>query len=261
MSLGDSNALNEAVEVLNATGTGGALILCEHASHYIPERYKGLGLAQADRTSHAAWDPGARAVSLALSGALDAPLVASRVSRLVYDCNRPPEAASAMPEKSEVIEVPGNTGLTPEARTERVNSVYVPFCKTVSAVLAARKAAGLDTVLITMHSFTPVYFGARRAVEIGILHDSDTRLADAMLAEAHRLPHRRVARNDPYGPEDGVTHSLRLHGLGNGLANVMIEVRNDLLQTPEDEAAMAEELLTLLRPALAALQAGRPANA
>ena len=261
MSPGDSNALSEATEVFNADGAGEVVILCEHASHHIPARYKGLGLAEADRTSHAAWDPGARAVSLALSDALDAPLVASRVSRLVYDCNRPPEAASAMPEKSEVIVVPGNCDLTPEQRAERVDTVYTPFCQAVSDVLAARKAKDLPTVLVTMHSFTPVYFGTHRAVEIGILHDSDTRPADAMLAEAPRLPQRRIARNDPYGPEDGVTHSLRLHGLENGLANVMIEVRNDLLRTPQDEAAIAEELLVLLRPALAALKAGTQADA
>ncbi|MDE4176532.1 N-formylglutamate amidohydrolase [Phaeobacter sp. PT47_59] len=261
MSPSDSNAQEEAVEVFNADGAGEVVILCEHASHHIPERYQGLGLAETDRTSHAAWDPGARAVSLALAKALDAPMVASRISRLVYDCNRPPEAPSAMPEQSEVIAIPGNVGLSPDAREERVQSVYTPFCTAVSQLLAARKAAGRDTLLITMHSFTPVYFGAPRAVEIGILHDSDSRLADAMLAEAQRLPHRRIARNDPYGPEDGVTHSLQLHGIKHGLANVMIEVRNDLLRNAEDEARMAEELLTLLRPALAALQTERQADA
>ncbi|MDE4134859.1 N-formylglutamate amidohydrolase [Phaeobacter sp. QD34_3] len=261
MSPSDSNAQEEAVEVFNADGAGEVVILCEHASHHIPERYQGLGLAETDRTSHAAWDPGARAVSLDLAKALDAPMVASRISRLVYDCNRPPEASSAMPEQSEVIAIPGNVGLSPDAREERVQSVYTPFCTAVSQLLAARKAAGRDTLLVTMHSFTPVYFGAPRAVEIGILHDSDSRLADAMLAEAQRLPHRRIARNDPYGPEDGVTHSLQLHGIKHGLANVMIEVRNDLLRSAEDEARMAEELLTLLRPALAALQTERQADA
>lgn len=261
MSSGDSNAQKEAVEIFNANGAGEVLILCEHASHDIPERYKGLGLAEEDRTSHAAWDPGARAVSLALAKALDAPMVASRISRLVYDCNRPPEARSAMPVKSEVIEVPGNVGLTDEERAERVRTVYMPFCTAVHDVLSARKAAERDTVLVTMHSFTPVYFGAQRAVEIGILHDRDSRLADAMLAEAQRLSHRKIARNDPYGPEDGVTHSLQLHGIENGLANVMIEVRNDLLRNAEDEAQMAEELLTLLRPALAAIKSERQADA
>ena len=254
MSLSDSNARCEAYEVLNGAGRGGALILCEHASHHIPRRYGDLGLAEADRKSHAVWDPGARAVARSLSEALDAPLIASRVSRLVYDCNRPPEAASAMPVKSELIEVPGNIGLRPEQREERIHTVYQPFCDAVSRLITARKAEGLETALITVHSFTPIYFGTHRAVEIGILHDTDSRFADAMLDHVSALPHRQIDRNEPYGPGDGVTHSLQYHGLKNGLANVMIEVRNDLLSTPQEEAQIAEELLALLRPALATLQ-------
>lgn len=261
MSLSDSNARCEAYEVFNGTGRGGALILCEHASHRIPHRYGNLGLAPKDCQSHAAWDPGARSVALALSHALDAPLVASRVSRLVYDCNRPPEAASAMPEKSELIDVPGNTGLSRDQRDEREMTVYQPFCDAVTRLVDARKEAGLQTVLITMHSFTPIYYGTPRAVEIGILHDNDSRMADAMLDQAAALPHRRVERNAPYGPQDGVTHSLQLHGIRHGLANVMIEVRNDLMRTPQEETQIAEELLILLRPALAALQATGGADA
>lgn len=254
MTLSDSNAHCEAYEILNGAGRGAALILCEHASHRIPHRYGDLGLAAADRQSHAAWDPGALAVSRALSDALDAPLIAARVSRLVYDCNRPPEAVSAMPAKSELIEIPGNANLTAADREERAHTIYQPFCAAVSRMIAARKAEGLATALITIHSFTPVYYGTHRPVEIGILHDTDSRLADAMLAQASALPHRRLERNEPYGPQDGVTHSLQLHGLQNALPNVMIEVRNDLLRDAKEEAIMADELLTLLRPALASLQ-------
>ncbi|TLP59367.1 N-formylglutamate amidohydrolase [Parasedimentitalea maritima] len=253
MSLGDSNACAKVAEINNPEGSGVALILCEHASNHIPEAYSGLGLLPADRDSHAAWDPGARAIALHLSEALNSPMVAGRVSRLVYDCNRPPEAVSAMPEKSELVEVPGNRNLTDAERQLRVDEIYRPFCHVVSDVITSRKAAGIQTVLITIHSFTPVYFGQQRAVEIGILHDDDRTMADAMLANTHSLQHRRVERNQPYGPQDGVTHSLQLHGLANGLANVMIEVRNDLLRTPEDEVKMAEELLVMIKPALATL--------
>lgn len=261
MSLGDSNARIPVVEISNPEGSGGALILCEHASNHIPERFAGLGVLDADRNSHAAWDPGARAVALHLSRALDAPMVASLVSRLVFDCNRPPEAASAIPEKSELIEVPGNRNLTDAQRQLRADEVYRPFCGAVSDVIKARKAANLQTVLITIHSFTPVYYGQPRAVEIGILHDSDHAMADAMLANTKALPNRRVERNQPYGPQDGVTHSLQLHGMAHGLANVMIEIRNDLLRTPKDEVNMAEELLTMIQPALATLAHQRGHNA
>ena len=250
MPEGRSDAAMDAVELINPQGAGPALLLCEHAANHIPARYEGLGLSAEARDSHAAWDPGARDVALALSRALDAPLVAGGVSRLVYDCNRPPEAASATPEKSELVEVPGNRDLTAEARAERVETVYRPFCAAVSAAIADRRARNLPTVLITVHSFTPVYYGQPRETEIGILHDADSRMADAMLERASTLPNRRIARNDPYGPEDGVTHSLKLHGIANGLPNVMIELRNDLIADASAVAAMADDLMALIGPAL-----------
>lgn len=245
----------DVVEIAGPATGGSALFLCEHASNHIPECYDDLGLSAQARDSHAAWDPGARAVAAHLARACHAPMVAARVSRLVYDCNRPPEAPSAIPERSETIEVPGNRGLSDAERAERARRVYVPFCAAVSQVIEARKAAGCTTALITLHSFSPTWFGTRRDVEIGILHDRDTRLADALLAEAPRLPQRAIRRNEPYGPEDGVTHSLRLHGLSHGLLNVMIEIRNDLLADAGAQARMAEEIVTLLRPALAACAA------
>lgn len=253
MSLSDSNARTQAVEVSNPEGSGPALILCEHASNHFPAQFGDLGLQAADLNSHAAWDPGARAIALHLSEVLNAPMVAGQVSRLVYDCNRPPEVASAMPKKSELVEIPGNRDLTDDQRHQRIDAVYLPFCEAVSDILKARSDAGLETVLITIHSFTPIYYGQPRSVEIGILHDDDTAMADAMLSNTQSLSHRCVERNQPYGPQDGVTHSLKLHGMANGLANVMIEVRNDLLSTPQDETALAEELLTMIRPALATL--------
>lgn len=239
-----------AVEVFNPEGKSPVVILCEHASHAIPERYNGLGLSENDRKSHAAWDPGALPVAQILSAALDAPLVASTVSRLVYDCNRPPEAPSAMPETSELIKVPGNRGLTQEQRDERTETVYAPFCEAVAEAISSRSN---PMAIVTMHSFTPIYFGKPRATEIGILHDSDTRLADAMIAQSDAIT-LGVERNQPYGPDDGVTHSLRLHGISNGIANVMIEVRNDLIDTPDAQRDVAHQLLALLRPALASLE-------
>ncbi len=246
------NTLSENVtEIINPDGKGRVVLLCEHASSHIPAKYDDLGIAAEHRLSHAVWDPGALEIARHLSAALDAPLVASKVSRLVYDCNRPPDAAGAMPEKSELVEVPGNKNLSAAHRAERVEEVYNPLVQAVSDILTVRDN---NTVLITIHSFTPVYYGKLRAVEIGVLHDTDTRMADAMLAQAQHLPHRIVERNAPYGPEDGVTHSLQLHGLRHGIANVMLEVRNDLLRSGDDEALMAKELLALIKPALKALE-------
>ena len=245
-------------EVFNPDGCGPAVIVCEHASNHIPARYHGLGLDDAARQSHAAWDPGAEAVARRLSRALDAPMIAARVSRLVYNCNRPHDAPSAIPPRSESIEVPGNQGLDAGARAARAERVYAPFTQAVDSLLERRNAAGGAFALVTVHSFTPTWFGQPRDVEIGILHDDDSRLADAMLAHAGEFPARRIERNAPYGPADGVTHTLRLHGVAKGLANVMIEIRNDLIATAAGQDQLAQELLALLAPALADVQGAIP---
>ncbi|WP_417725420.1 N-formylglutamate amidohydrolase [Salipiger sp.] len=247
---GVQDTSRQAYEVINAGGRGPAVIVCEHASAHIPERYAGLGLDDGARQSHAAWDPGAEALARLLSEALDAPLIAGRVSRLVYDCNRPPDAPSAMPAQSETVMIPGNADLDEAARETRIREVYEPFSEALTSLIAARRESGDEIALVTVHSFTPTWFGVPRAVEIGIVHDEDRRLSDAMLIEAHRFPHRRIARNLPYGPAEGVTHTLQRHGVAEGLFNVMIEVRNDLLTTPDDIEAIAEELMGLLGPAL-----------
>lgn len=244
MSEGPGEDRLNVVEVVNGAGRGGVLLICEHASAAIPARFGDLGLTAEARVSHAAWDPGARDLAALLSAELDSPLVAGTVSRLVYDCNRPPEAPGAMPARSEVFDVPGNAGLTDVQKAERVQTVYRPFRAAVEARLDAARA------VVTVHSFTPVFHGAPRDTEIGLLHDSDARLVDLMLA--HAPEGRVVHRNRPYGPVDGVTHTLKAHALPRGLPNVMIEVRNDLLTTPEDIRAVACDLMAMLTPALEA---------
>jgi len=228
------------VVVENPSGSGPWVLVCEHAGKWIPPEFGDLGLAPELLTSHIAWDPGALAVARAVSRILDAPLVAQLTSRLIYDCNRPPVSDGAMPEVSEVHRVPGNAGLSPAQRDGRTRSVYFPFRDTVAASIDRQCAVAGDIAVVTVHSFTPVYKGLRRDVEVGILHDTDTRLADAMLAAA--ATDLVVRRNEPYGPADGVTHTLRTHALPRGLANVMIEVRNDLIADAGSQDAMAQRL-------------------
>ncbi len=240
----------DPVAVVNPDGKGAVLIVCEHASATIPRHFGDLGLPAEALTSHIAWDPGALAVSLHLSRMLDATLVHQRFSRLIYDCNRPPDAPGAMPEVSEIYTIPGNAGLSAAAREARTEALYRPFHARIADIIAARTAEGQPTVLVTMHSFTPVYNGRPRAVEIGILHDSDARLADRMLAAETAAGTYVIGRNEPYGPADGVTHTLRLHGLANGLMNVMIEVRNDLIAEETSQRVMADFLAGLLQEGL-----------
>jgi len=238
------------VEVLNSTAVGPVLLVCEHASNHFPPQFEGLGLSKGAQAGHISWDPGAMAVALYMSRLLDAKLVAGTVSRLIYDCNRPPEAAGAMAVESEIFTIPGNAGLTTSQRQERVDQVYRPFTDSLAKAILQ---STMPPVLVTIHSFTKNYMGNDRAVEVGILHDTDTRLADVMLSLAPSQTEMRVMRNEPYGPKDGVTHTLQKHGISNGLMNVMIEVRNDLIVGAEQQLTVAKMLANLLTASIAEL--------
>ncbi|MEP2641785.1 N-formylglutamate amidohydrolase [Roseobacter sp.] len=252
MSDQNANSHGDAVvQVVHPRGASGIVLVCEHASHVFPPEFDHLGLTADMQRGHAAWDPGAVAVARGMSQQLDAPLVAGAVSRLIYDCNRPPEAPSAMPDSSEGRDIPGNIGLSDDARAARAAQYYVPFEAAVRQTMDAADAQ----ILVTMHSFTPVFKGQQRAVQIGILHDDDTRLADAMLACTKRHTGLVTQRNAPYAPQDGVTHTLKLHGLDRGIPNVMLEVRNDLIATPQAQAGMAQMLSGWLCESIQILEA------
>jgi predicted N-formylglutamate amidohydrolase len=239
-------AEGNAVSIENVTGRSPVLLVCEHASRRLPAALGTLGLSPEALEAHIAWDPGALAVSRLLSKSLDATLIFQNFSRLAYDCNRPPEAPDAMPETSEVFEIPGNVHIAPVERQARIDEIYRPFQQMLGKTVAERKAAGRETAIVTMHSFTPIYRGVNRSVEVGVLHDRDSRLADQVLALGEDRKLFVMRRNQPYGPEDGVTHTLREHGLANNLMNVMIEVRNDLIKNEAGQGVMAGFLAGLI---------------
>lgn len=226
-----------AVAVQPAPEAASILLVCEHASRRLPESLGKLGLDARLLDSHIAWDPGALRVATALAQKLKAPLVHALISRLVYDCNRPPQAASAIVERSEIHDVPGNTGLSGAERQQRIEGVYHPFHDRLAGEIAARRDH--LRLLVTVHSFAPVYQGKRRDVELGILHGRDARFARAMAASAPPRPARDIRLNEPYSAADGVAHTLDLHGVKNGLLNVMLEIRNDLIATPDQQHAWA----------------------
>lgn len=248
-----SDAEGQAVAVENADGAGDFLLVCEHASRRLPERYGTLGLSDDALSSHIAWDPGALAVAQLMSRQLDSTLIYQRFSRLIYDCNRPPDSPAAMRDVSEIFRIPGNENLSEAERSLRTSSLYLPFQGQIREEIASRRAKGRQTALVTVHSFTPVYFGQTREVEIGILHDHDSRLADAMLHASGQEHSYRVERNQPYGPADGVTHTLELHALPAGLLNVMIEIRNDLIADEAGQERAANFLSGLLSKSYIAL--------
>jgi predicted N-formylglutamate amidohydrolase len=237
---------DEPVVILNEGGRSPVVLVCEHAGRQIPKRLGTLGLSDEDRSRHIAWDIGAEGVSRMLSRLLDAPLVLQRYSRLVYDCNRPPEAVDAIPKISETTPIPGNEKITAEERLQRINEIYRPLHAAVARLFDIRAAHGRPANLVTIHSFTRIYKGRERKLDLGILHDRDTRLADRLLKGFPKLD---VRRNEPYGPQDGVCHTLNLHAGVRGLPYAMIEIRNDLIGSERGQDEWAQRLSVPIRQA------------
>jgi len=241
------------VEITGVAGTAPIVLVCEHASRAIPPELNALGLDEAAQRAHVAWDIGAAILARRLSERLDAPLVCGGLSRLVYDCNRPFSAPDCIPERSERYDVPGNRGLDAAARRERLERVHDPFHAALEEVcLGQTRRCGRPITLVTVHSFTPVYMGARRAVEIGFLHHEDPALAEAALAVETARGVYRAALDEPYAASDGVTYTLARHGESAGRRAVMLEVRNDLIETDAAALRMGDHLGDTLVRALGA---------
>jgi len=225
--------------LVNGGGRSPYVLVCEHASNRLPRALGTLGLAESDLQRHIAWDIGAEQVARLLSRLIDAPLMLQRYSRLAYDCNRPPDSSDAMPEISETTPIPGNRQLSPADRLARISEIYRPFHAAIADLLDGRAAAGARSMVVTIHSFTPVYKGTPRAVELGILHDRDPSLAAKLITS---FPTVTARLNQPYGPEDGVLHTLNLHAAPRGLPHAMIEMRNDLISHERGRDEWAERL-------------------
>ena len=225
--------------LVNGGGRTPYVLVCEHASNRLPKSLGTLGLPESELQRHIAWDIGAEKVARLLSRLIDAPLVLQRYSRLAYDCNRPPDSADAMPEISETTHIPGNRNLSSDEKLMRTREIYRPFHATIADLLDRRAAGGTKSTVVTIHSFTPVYKGKPRAVELGILHDRDAGLADTLITS---FPGVDARLNQPYGPQDGVLHTLNLHAAPRGLRHAMIEIRNDFLLDERGQVEWAERL-------------------
>lgn len=245
---GDAFASGE-VQVLNPSGMGPVVLVCDHASNYIPEPYAALGLDEAQLQRHIAWDPGAMPVCLDMSKRLDAPVIAGGISRLIIDCNRPLDAADLIPATSELTLIPANQKIDEAERTRRIALSHQPFHDAVDQLISARLMLGLPTVLIAVHSFNPVYRGVSRPWQIGIIHDEDERLSSPLIAALQKVDGLNVGINQPYSPADLVYYTIERHARARNLPCVMIEIRNDEIETAAEQgrwAALLSEILAEL---------------
>jgi predicted N-formylglutamate amidohydrolase len=229
----------------NASGSSPFLLTSDHYGRAIPRVLGDLGLPEDELARHIAWDIGIAGVANALSKHLDAHLIAQRYSRLVIDCNRPPDAASSIPRISESTVIPGNEGLARDAAEARRRQVFDPYHRRIREAIDNRLHNGLPTLLVALHSFTPVYAGIARPWHVGTLYQTDTRLPPLLLKGLRAQGDLVVGDNEPYAVSNETDYTIPVHGEARGLMNTGIEIRQDLIADQAGGRQWADRLANI----------------
>jgi predicted N-formylglutamate amidohydrolase len=218
-----------AFTVDGENGASPFVFVADHAGRRMPRRLGKLGLTDADLDRHIAWDIGAGAVAHLIGKALDAVVVRQSYSRLVIDCNRRPESPTSIVGLSEMTAVPGNVGICDADRRARVTEIFNPYHERITQELERRRTAGRPAVLISVHSFTPVFKSVPRPWHVGVLHNHDPRFAHVLLELLRREQGLLVGDNEPYSLSDESDYTIPVHGERRGLPHVELEIRQDLI--------------------------------
>ena len=199
------------------------LIVADHASNYIPRKYNSLGLIKKEIFTHKAYDPGVRDLAIDLSNKLNSHLVLGEYSRLLIDCNRDINDPTLISAISDRKLIHGNKKISKQERMFRINKIYRPYHEKIKKKILEKKI----NVIVSLHSFNPIFKGKKRKLKYGILSNQDRRLSDLLLIELKKRENI-VGDNEPYkGSLIGDT--LYKHALKRGLNHSLIEIRNDLL--------------------------------
>ena len=240
----------EAPRIIEGDIRSGVLILCDHASNAIPAEFGNLGLPAGELERHIAHDIGAAEVARTLGVALGAPTILSCFSRLLIDPNRGRDDPTLVMRVADGAVVPGNAAIDDAEIESRLERFYLPYDQAITAAIEASLEAGIVPAVISVHSFTPTMKGQARPWHCGLLWDSDERIAKPLITALSAKGDLVVGANEPYdGALEGDT--LDRHAGARGLANVLVEIRQDLIAAKPEAERWGERLAAALRPILA----------
>lgn len=244
-----SHSAEAPYTIIPGSVTSGILLVCDHADNAFPPGYDALGMPAAQLERHIAYDPGAAGITEHMAHILGAPAVMSRYSRLLIDPNRGEDDPTLIMRLSDGAVVPGNVNITPEERQRRLDLYYRPYHDAIDEMIDAMLEAGRPPVIFSLHSFTENWRGWMRPWHVGVLWDKDPRLAVPLINRLRQDPNLVVGDNEPYaGALRG--DCIHKHATTRGLANALIEVRQDLIRDNAGQAEWAEKLASILKPML-----------
>lgn len=226
------------------------LLACDHAGRRIPSRLGNLALSEAELATHVASDLGVADLGRRLCARLDAFTIFHNYSRLVIDVNRPPGAADSIVTLSERTRVAANEGLSLGEVHRRVEELFRPYHRRIAEELDRRRASGRRSVLVSLHSFTPVYMGEPRPWHAGVLYGRDATFARRILAGLRADPALVVGDNQPYAVSDATDYTIVTHGEQRGIEHVELEIRQDLLADDAGRNSWSGRLGSVLEQAL-----------
>jgi predicted N-formylglutamate amidohydrolase len=215
---------NEAAEVIDGNVHSKVLLTCEHASGVLPEPWSWPPPDLWLLNTHWAVDLGIAEVTRALAAAVHAPAVLARFTRLLIDANRDIHAETSIRTEAEGHPVHLNQEVTDEDRAMRIRRFHEPYHAAIDAALSRYHSA----VVLSMHSFTPVYEkGPPRTMEIGVLFDEEEELS-LVIAEGLARDGWAVALNEPYSGKAGLIYAAGRHARHHGRRALELEIRQDL---------------------------------
>lgn len=236
-------------EIVDGDKAGGLILLCDHASNALPDRYGTLGLQETDLQRHIGYDIGAEALTRTLAKRFRAPAVLSLYSRLLIDPNRGEDDPTLIMRLSDGSIVPGNANVNELERERRLNRYYRPYHNAITELIDACLRQR-PPVLFSIHSYVDVWRGSQRPWHCGLLWDKDPRLAVPMIERLRREPGLFVGDNEPY-KGSLKNDTMYRHGTTRGLAHGLLEVRNDLIADPAGVLEWADRIEAVLREVLA----------
>lgn len=243
------SAVDHPIERVAGDIASGALVLCDHATNTIPPEYGDLGMPPTELARHIGYDIGAAMVARRLAARLHAPALLTDFSRLLIDPNRGLDDPTLVMRLSDGAIVPGNARIDQDEIARRVARFYRPYDAAITAAIDASLAQGIAPVIISIHSFTPVWRGRPRPWEVAVLWDADPRLPVPLIAALRAGGGLTVGDNEPY---DGALAGdvIARHATARGLANALIEVRQDLIADAGGAAAWGDRLADVIAPLL-----------
>ncbi|MBT6192085.1 MAG: N-formylglutamate amidohydrolase [Proteobacteria bacterium] len=240
-----SSADENPVGILRPDSRKKFFLTCDHASSSIPPALCDLGLSKNELQRHIGWDIGALGVAQEISKRLDATLVWQNYSRLVVDCNRVLKHPGLIPQQVEATSILGNINITEEERRQRISEFYNPYHLKIKRLLDTRTEEGLETIFISIHSFTPVYLGHQRPWDLGVLYSDDVAYSHSVLDRLSRETNLRIGDNEPY-QIDEKDCTIPLHALKRGLRNTLFEIKQDLITSTAHQISWGKKLSQIL---------------